>query len=150
MDLSRSTVLPKGTCQYGLIIAYVALFLCVICKPNGNFHLIFFWELGIIISGRWRRIAGVNLFTSRLLPTGNWRCVRNYLSCREIRQNVQIPRFFPLMAVPLFFTGDRAMHSLCICIALCLHITFDMNITYISVLWFALQGLPFLCGKGTP
>ena len=43
------------------------------------------------------------------------------------------------------------MHALCICIALYLHLNFDMNITtYISVLWFALQGLPFLCGKGTP
>ena len=41
------------------------------------------------------------------------------------------------------------MRFLCICIALCLHITFDMNITYISILWFALQCL-FLCGKGTP
>ena len=41
------------------------------------------------------------------------------------------------------------MHSLCICIALCLHIKNDMDITYIRILWFALQGLPFLCGKGT-
>ena len=40
------------------------------------------------------------------------------------------------------------MPALYICIALYLHITFDMNITYISILWFALQCL-FLCGKGT-
>ncbi len=41
------------------------------------------------------------------------------------------------------------MHALCICITLCLHLNFDMNITtYISVLWFALQ-CPFLCGKRT-
>lgn len=54
------------------------------------------------------------------------------------------------MAVHLLVTGDRAMHALCVCIALYLHITFDMNITtYISIFWFALQCL-FLCGKGTP
>lgn len=40
------------------------------------------------------------------------------------------------------------MRVLCICMALYLHITFDMNITYISILWFALQHL-FLCGNGT-
>lgn len=82
------------SCQSGLIIAYIALYVCIIFKPNGNFHLIFFWELGIIIIGRWGRIHGVNLLPPAPSPTGNWRYVRDYLSRREIRQNVQRPRFF--------------------------------------------------------
>ena len=45
------------------------------------------------------------------------------------------------------FTGDRAMHALCICIALHLHIGSKMNIEHTGVFWFAMQCL-FLSRKG--
>lgn len=61
-NFPRSTVLPIVSCQYGLIIAYIALSLCIIFKPNGNFHLVFFSELGMVIIGCWGRITGVKPF----------------------------------------------------------------------------------------
>ena len=50
----------------GLIISYMALPVYSIFKPNSNFDLTFFWMLVIIIIGPWRRIAEVDLSTSRL------------------------------------------------------------------------------------
>ena len=45
-----------------------------------------------------------------------------------------------------FFAGDSAMHSLCTCIALHLHIGFEMYIEYTGVFWFAMHCLS-LAGK---
>lgn len=50
----------------GLIISYIALPVYSVFEPSRNFDLTFFLMLVIITIGRWRRIAEVDLSTSRL------------------------------------------------------------------------------------